>query len=115
MNELIYQKLYTDTSFHENGIIFADLSHLPHNLRINLCPSDNCSDQATLPEVIFQIIPGTKRQRDVKYKLFFAVACIDYMTLIKNCICSHELQQCTAYNKKISLGHGTRRCVRNLP
>ena len=70
MNELIYQKLYTDTSFHVNGIIFADLSNLLHNLRINLCPSDNCCDQATLPEVVFRIIPGTKRQRDVKYKLF---------------------------------------------
>ena len=70
MNELIYQKLYTDTSFHVNGIIFADLSNLLHNLRINLCPSDNCCDQATLLEVFFRMIPGTKRQRDVKYKLF---------------------------------------------
>ena len=65
MNELIYQKQYTDTSF-----IFADLSNLPYDLRINLCPSDNCCDQATLPKVVFRMIPGTKRQRDVKYKLF---------------------------------------------
>ena len=70
MNEMIYQKMCTDTSFHVKGIIFADLSNLLHNLRINLCPSDNCCDQATLPEVVFRMIPGTKRQRDVKYKLF---------------------------------------------
>ena len=84
MNELIYQKLYTDTSFHENGIIFAD-----------------------------HFWDETAKRRQIQ--TFFAVACVDYITLIKNCICSHELQQCTAFNKKISLGHGTRRCVRNLP